>query len=61
MNTLIFKLPDAGDTWYVWPSTSPQLYSFGSNVDAMHFAKQLGKYMEAQQFSWSDPSSKALR
>ena len=43
MNILIFRLTDADSTWYVWPSESPQVYSFRSNADAQRFAKQLSE------------------
>jgi hypothetical protein len=46
MNILIFRLTDADGTWYVWPCNFPQLYSFGSNTDAQHFASQLAKAQE---------------
>ena len=43
MNILVFQLTDADDTWYVWHSESPQLYSFRSNADAEQFAKRLSE------------------
>jgi hypothetical protein len=46
MKILVFRVTDAGQTWYVWPCPSPRLYSFGSNADAQHFANQLAEAHE---------------
>jgi hypothetical protein len=43
MKILVFRLTEAGQTWYVWACPSPRLYAFGSNADARYFANQLAE------------------
>ncbi len=43
MKILVFRMTEAGQTWYVWACPSPRLYSFGSNADAQYFACQLAE------------------
>lgn len=46
MEILVFRVTEAGQTWYVWPCPSPRLYSFGSNADAQYFANELAEATE---------------